>query len=58
MMRLRSASLKLDQSAISSRVRPQPEQRPETGSNTQIFMQGLSIFRPYLADLFEAAAWP
>jgi hypothetical protein len=31
------------QSAISDRVRPQPMQKPVSGSTTQILMQGVSI---------------
>jgi hypothetical protein len=43
MTRARSGSLIDPQRAISSSVRPQPEQRPVAGAMTQTLMQGESI---------------
>jgi hypothetical protein len=37
----RSVSARPPQAAISSRVRPQPMHRPETGSMTQTSVQGV-----------------
>jgi hypothetical protein len=43
MMPLRSFSLIPLQAAISAIVRPQPTQRADDGSTTQIFTQGVEI---------------
>jgi len=43
MMVLRSVGLKPNQLPISVRVRPQPMQKPLSGSTTQTLMQGVSI---------------
>jgi hypothetical protein len=43
MMALRSFSLIPLQAAISAIVRPQPMQRADNGSTTQIFTQGVEI---------------
>lgn len=41
MISTRAVSLKLGHAAISSPVRPHPMQRPDSGSRTQIFTQGV-----------------
>jgi len=43
MMAFRSSSLIALQAAISVVVRPQPMQRADNGSTTQIFTQGVAI---------------
>jgi hypothetical protein len=43
MIARRSACEKLAHIAISSNVRLQPTQKPESGSTVQIFMQGVSM---------------
>ena len=54
----RSAALISSQPPISNRVRPQPMQKPDSGSMTQSFTQGVSISWLTMAFIWEMISPP
>jgi hypothetical protein len=55
----RPSGVMVSQSAISPRVRPQPIQKPVSGSTTQIFMHGVSIefwFNPFIMSVWSESS--